>query len=792
MGQNIAAQVAARLAEWGGVWRGTTSYGGVAGGSQFLPDLFGGNGRQSVEMAFGADLTQHPDFWPWVDVTSDVLWASGVNCTIGRSPEAITATPAAFNCVLKNNQPNGGDYTIGNALGARWPNIKENTPIRARLDIGTGAVTRFYGFATNWKPAWDVDRSYAIVNFSANGILRRLKQGRSFPKSALRRVFEEATTPPVAYWPLEDISGSISAASAVVNGAPMLAAGGGTASAAIEFGVAQGRTQGIFTGFEVTKVATNSFVSLKSGGSLTAALPVGTGTTWTIQFTAFSWAYTGFAGTNIVLARWFTPGGSFIRWDVVQSSLTGGIELIAYNSAGAATTLCTSNFAPVDEYQHMVIVAQNGANVDTTLWTARVITAGLIGSIDTDSRAGTLAFPINITINPDRATATGSPIVGSENQSTDIRFGHLGVWYGEAPYAFAVATSVDTEMIYSPWAGYVGESVTERLTRLCRKANIFLDCIGPAKIPMGPQPSATLVDLLADCERSDRGVMYDGLNAGVTYYTRMAAYSNVASLVIDAGDGMVLSPLLTEADDLGRINQFIASSPTGGEQTYEQISGDLGTDTVGVYDSSGTFSMIEDEVLRETAAWVVYQGTVRGIRYPALSMQIAKPATSVIAQQWLDTRLFYRVDVLSLEPNGVEPDKSFLLRGWTERWDSLRWKVDLQISPYGVWNVVTLADELADNSEFVLHLDTDNSTLAADVLTGATSFDVNTISGPIWITTADDVDGLYVIISGLKVRVTAITGASSPQTFTIDPATVLKSLPAGSPVSVWQPPVLGL
>jgi hypothetical protein len=72
-----------------------------------------------------------------------------------------------------------------------------------------------------------------------------------------------------------------------------------------------------------------------------------------------------------------------------------------------------------------------------------------------------------------------------------------------------------------------------------------------------------------------------------------------------------------------------------------------------------------------------------------------------------------------------------------------------------------------------------------------TSIDVATTSGPLW-TTADDDFPLVVDMAGIPVTVTDITGASSPQTFTVDPDTVTKDLPAGSDVSVWYPPVLGL
>ncbi|GAA5195762.1 hypothetical protein GCM10023322_63150 [Rugosimonospora acidiphila] len=51
---------------------------------------------------------------------------------------------------------------------------------------------------------------------------------------------------------------------------------------------------------------------------------------------------------------------------------------------------------------------------------------------------------------------------------------------------------------------------------------------------------------------------------------------------------------------------------------------------------------------------------------------------------------------------------------------------------------------------------------------------------------------LQLNVGGVQVRVTAISGTASPRTATSDPLTLTQSLTAGTPVSVWDPPVPGL
>jgi hypothetical protein len=793
---STAARVAAFQQRWGGSFVAPSQAGPAAGGGAFLSELFGGNARQRVLMAFGADLTADPDTWSWTDVTTCFLWEAGINTTIGRPPESTRITPATMTGVIRNDQPGGGDWTVGNALSPRWPNVKENTPVLADLDVGSGPSIRFQGYAVSFKPDTftvndDGDR-IAVVRFKAAGIARQMLQGKQRAKSPLRRLFEESSPAPVAYWHLEDPAGSAFAASGLPGGAPMTAAGGSSGASAVSFGASQGRLQAEFTGFEVPRVATDSFVSLGEGGSLSAPLPgpVVGATTWTVSFIAYSWAYTGIAGSNLVLARWFTPGGTFARWDVVQSSLTGGIELIAYTAGGAATTLCATTFAPVDEYAYMIIVTQNGANIDTTLWVARVITAGLIGEVDTDSRAGTLAFPSAITLNPARTAATGTG--PADNQAADIRFGHLGVWHELGPYMFGVATSPDTGRVYGPWTGWIGEGAAERLRRLARKAGVPINIIGSSDAPMGRQPSGKTLDLMAEPEAVDGGLLLDGLGPGLTYVCRSHAYSRTADLTLDLAEGQVQQPLRTEHDDLGRVNAFTASNPDGGERVFEKTTGDLGTADVGLYEDGGFFRTADESALYDIAAWRVSLGTVTGLRYPGAGFELAKEGTTQIAQQWLDTRPLGRIDALGLRRGTADPDGSFLLRAWSERWNSRQWSATTSLAPYDPWRIATVAAESSDSGEFLWRATGGYSSLSADAEPGATSLTVATSAGPVWTTDVDHVAGLVIEAGGLRIPVTAITGATSPQTFTVDGSAVLKALPAGTSVDVWQPPGIGM
>jgi hypothetical protein len=86
-------------------------------------------------------------------------------------------------------------------------------------------------------------------------------------------------------------------------------------------------------------------------------------------------------------------------------------------------------------------------------------------------------------------------------------------------------------------------------------------------------------------------------------------------------------------------------------------------------------------------------------------------------------------------------------------------------------------------------MDNGTSTLASGVTTTATSFSVATAAGdPLWTTAVGDFP-MSATVGGELVTVTAIAGASSPQTFTVTRSAngVVKAHSAGALVQVFPP-----
>jgi hypothetical protein len=89
----------------------------------------------------------------------------------------------------------------------------------------------------------------------------------------------------------------------------------------------------------------------------------------------------------------------------------------------------------------------------------------------------------------------------------------------------------------------------------------------------------------------------------------------------------------------------------------------------------------------------------------------------------------------------------------------------------------------------------DGSALAAGVSSSATSLSVSTTNpgSPLWTTSAGDLP-FDILVAGERMTVTAISGASSPQAFTVVRSvnSVVKAQTAGAPLTLFYPPIWSL
>jgi hypothetical protein len=144
-------------------------------------------------------------------------------------------------------------------------------------------------------------------------------------------------------------------------------------------------------------------------------------------------------------------------------------------------------------------------------------------------------------------------------------------------------------------------------------------------------------------------------------------------------------------------------------------------------------------------------------------------------------------------PPELPPDPiSLIVQGYTETLGVYEHDMVINCSPESPYEIAILEDPVLG------HADTDGSTLAGAYPLGTeTTISVATTGAatgsPLWTTNAPDLP-FDIAVGGERMTVTNITGAASPQTFTVTRSvnSVVKGQTLGTDVRLWQPMILSL
>jgi hypothetical protein len=398
--------------------------------------------------------------------------------------------------------------------------------------------------------------------------------------------------------------------------------------------------------------------------------------------------------------------------------------------------------------------------------------------------------------------STSGTFVGNTGIPTAFRNSCTGPPSGVSLGHLIVTTGRDVGWLAPADTAFVGEPATNRVQRLCDEHGIPVLVDGPTggvNIPswgdtiaagvqaMGPQQPAALTELLAECAEVDIGFLGEQRHRNGILYRSGATLRNQSprvTLDFSAGHVPTLAP---ENDDQRRRNDVTATRPDGG--SYRVVDPDVEAGSKVRYDEAVEVNVARDAELGSQAGWRFHQGTWPGMRYPSVDVDLAFNQAA-LADDWLAATEGDMVRVTDLPDEHPPGDVDLILEGSGERWSQRSWKPTLQCSPAGPWEVGVLGDDDLGK------LDTAGSALDAAFDAGTdTTMDVETTLGPLWTTDAGEFP-FDVDVGGARVTVTAIGAAvGQVQTFTVSTTVangIAKTIPAGTPVSLWRPARLSL
>lgn len=618
--------------------------------------------------------------------------------------------------------------------------------------VGGVVTNRHYLFNGNvpaWPQRWDVTGSDIWVPIEAAGPLRRLGQGSSPVDSPYKVGALRALPNCISYWPMED------------------------GEAATRFDKGIGTRFGTWAGTPV--LATDS--------SFACSKPLPT-----VESASFNFPITPYTNTGENQVRFLakipdsTPTGTVImrvrtnstcaRYDLVYNT-GGSLQVNAYNHLDVLiTTIGPSAFA-IDGLPLRIGVSafQNGADVDFTIST--LAPGAAVGSYYTaTASACTLGASTRVEINPNKAACVG------------VVVGHI-----------TAETLVDSVFSNaSQLAAYNGELAQQRIYRICDENAINAHIVGYHDDGqyMGTQPISSLLDVVYEAAAVDGGILYEQQDRlGLGFRTLNSLYNQDAVLTIAYTDNNLQSFEPTE-DDQHIRNKVTVTRKDSSSATVEDTTSPLSTSDapagVGVYDEATTLALWKDIQTEHQAGWRVHVGTVDEARFPQISINLAHPdyaSSNSQLMQALSVDIGDRIDVTGM-PSWLPPeDVQQVVMGQTIVLNNFECSITYNCRPFRPFRAVKY------NGKGVDRYSNEYTTVDGSHNSSTTTLSVDVPYGPLWTDTDGDFD---IMVAGERMTVTAISGASSPQSFTVTRSVngVSKSHADGESVQLYDPTYFGL
>lgn len=666
---------------------------------------------------------------------------------------------------------------------------KSFTDAQSNLWVAYGYVVchnrkyRHHGEITSWPQPRDITGNNAWVDIESTGVLNREQQGTPEEASAL---YKNYTAPagvqsfknsagggaavgsfgpiyPVAYWPLEDNAlpgADTDAEPQEETGSALHTQLPGVITGTVEFGS------------DNTFFASKSAAKFTTGSMARFQVTEGEEGAWVVEFIIY--APDGITnGTRIAEVRQ-TGADRIIR---LTYSATDTLVLTVHDASGTQIDTSGSVSVPINRrHNRIAITSWNGSydlyveNQSDRTW--------------------------NDSVGFASGTATGRVYevrLNANQLMNGAYLAHLAVFDGVYSdiYPYASGLNLPTSQQASPMDAWRREPAARRAERLTWEQQLVNYNIGSGGPWMGIQGAKSYVESMQEVQATDMGYLYEPRQVlGLGYRTRSSMYNQPVMLDLSYEGNDLSGTFSPVRDNRGSINDMTVVKDFGTKGRYVLTSGARSVESppngIGRYRDEQTISLYRDRDLVSQAAWRVFVGTRDDLRVDTITIALENPRIGEVAD---NVYRFYTADIgdriqLTDLPLLLLPDDMELsIVGYTETFDQFQHTITFNCVPGSAFAVGQTVETTSTTSS---KTNSQTTTLNEDLDTTETGVDVAIESGSaLWTTSGVDFD---IVIGGERMTVTSVSGASSPQTFTVTRSVngVVKSHSTGASVQLFK------
>jgi hypothetical protein len=630
--------------------------------------------------------------------------------------------------------PAAGVSSFVDATGLTWT-VPAGSELRD-YDI------RQSGRVANWPTKWTTSGRKIWAPIQIGGPLRDMQRVKTPLRSPLFREATKTANLSVmpAYWPGEDLSESTQVASGLSTGAPMTSTGATAPTYA---------DNARFPG-------SDPLITLANGVRLQGVVP-SYAATGVLAFRMLADVPLLGWPADATIAQVTTLNGAVRTWLLEVSNL-GSLRLRGLNSSG--TEISNTGYIAFDVFQRRQMIGwqltQVGADAYWQIFTRRIADDLTVSEVGLD---GTFT---------NRVVGRAGTVVVAPGQNLDGG----GIGHFMVGSAVSLASGIDQAIV-----GWNSERTGRRLLRVAAENGRTIRIVGhpDASAALGPQKSGTELEIYRRCAEADRGILGEARDEPILEYrTRNSMYSqpSVATLQYgQRGESPDLDPD-EPIDDV--VNDYTATREGGSSYRSVVETGRLSVqdwpDGVGRQDQAGTTNMQTDGQMFAVAGWETFLGTWDEQRHPKVRFNVTKLedlGKNGLAEGLMSITTGDRYIIqgpglpVHLPPTPIE----LIALGWQEEHRARRKFITFNNMHGRPWQVGIGA---------VTPADSDGTTLVGALTAvppGTVEMVAVDVVGVPWSTASVFPLVMEIWRNGLaaeRVSVSAISGTSSPQMFTME------------------------
>lgn len=710
------------------------------------------NGAGGYEVRFYTGRTVDDDEWtllgdPVVGASTTTLFAATAQIEFGDVSGLVLnmLTGKAFSLRLMDSiggstahrmttqdaSPGATSFTSG---GAVWTVVSPT--------VLTNKHTRMSGEVPAWPPTRDLSGNDNYVEINPTGITRRMDAGNKPQDSALLRYIKANN--PIECWPLVD--GQQATSGKALNG-----------STDMLVTLTSGSTQPQWGSGSVADWL-EPVVLLPSGSDGTmrgeVAVSADAATGWSVDF-----FYAGKQDLDVTIA----DSGDLkttdprIGWTIALDVSANQITLTtvsATESTSSSTLQATISSAGVfDGLMHHIrlTTSVSGSNAPYTVY---VDGASAASGTATGYASEALYF-----IRPGWFYASVTQDLPS--------IGYVTYW--------GASGAPSAAQIWSAANGFQGERTGTRIIRLGSESGYTASVAGEtaSQVALGRQRPKTLRQLFDESSLSNFGYFLDARDRlEVIHRGNTTLWNQPPAITLNFSSGVISSPFRPVDDDRLTRNDVIVASTDGAISSQYVDETTLMSvldppNGVGRYDVAyDQYSLYQAYQADQTAHLLLHLGTYSGVRYTRITLDLANERVYAMIDDILRADVGDKIRLTNLPADHGPDDVDVLIQGYTEEAGPDAWRITFNCIPAEPWTAAVL-----ESDQYGI-LDTGGCELTSNITATATSVDVTTTGTKRWVDSATyPTDFPFNIrvggIGGEVMRVTACTGTTTSQTFTV-------------------------